>query len=157
MEDQHRIFIEEALALAMQSVHSGGGPFGAVVVKDGVIVGRGMNRVTLAHDPTAHGEVMAIRDACARLGTFQLTGCTIYSSSEPCPMCAAAIYWARPSAIYYASPKSDAAAVGFDDTFIGVELAKDPSQRTIPMRQIVHEDAQAALQQWQSAKDRIDY
>src|SRR5204862_2744851 len=115
-------FMAEAIRLSIENVRNGGGPFAAVVVKDGEIIARGVNRVTATNDPTAHAEVVAIREACKALGTFQLTGCEIYTSCEPCPMCLAAIYWSRPAKVYFANTKDDAAAVGFDDSLIYDEI-----------------------------------
>lgn len=124
--------MHRALALAADNVAEGGGPFGALVVKDGQIVGTGTNRVTASHDPTAHAEVVAIRDACARLDAFQLDGCDLYTSCEPCPMCLGAIYWARPDRVFYAASRHDAASAGFDDALIYNEIGLEPSARRIP-------------------------
>jgi len=125
-------FLKEAIRLAVENVESGnGGPFGAVVVKDGKIIARGMNQVTHTNDPTAHAEIIAIREACAVLNSFQLTGCEIYSSCEPCPMCLGAIYWARPDKLYYAGSKEDAASMHFDDQFIYEEIALPVEQRKL--------------------------
>lgn len=151
-------FMLEAIALSRKCLESGkGGPFGAVVVKDGKIVGRGSNCVTIHNDPTAHAEVMAIREACRNLNTFQLTGCEIYSSCEPCPMCLGAIYWARPDRIYYAASKNDAADAGFDDTFIYKEIDIAPAQRTIPAAQFDREEALPTFQAWKASEQKIDY
>src|SRR4051794_31773257 len=126
--------MDMAVQLAHDNVHSkGGGPFGAIIVKDGKIVGTGCNNVTTTNDPTAHAEVQAIRDACKNLGSFQLDGCEVYTSCEPCPMCIGALYWARPKAIYYACTKEEAAKIGFDDHFIYQELEKPIDQRTLKM------------------------
>ena len=128
-------FMQEAIRLSIENVTSGkGGPFGAVIVKDGKIIARGANQVTSSNDPTAHAEVVAIRNACKELGSFQLDGCEIYTSCEPCPMCLGAIYWARPNAVFFAADKSDAAAGGFDDDFIYQEINKDLMQRKIPFK-----------------------
>ncbi|HEY9885779.1 MAG TPA: nucleoside deaminase, partial [Vampirovibrionales bacterium] len=121
-DNQKNRFIKKAIEIANQNIENGGGPFGALVVKDGQVIAEGRNKVTNNNDPTAHAEVIAIRNACKVLNTFQLTGCEIYSSCEPCPMCFAAIYWARPKAVYYAATKYDAAQAGFDDEFIYKEL-----------------------------------
>lgn len=151
-------FMLEAIALSRKCLEGGkGGPFGAVVVKDGKIVGRGSNCVTINNDPTAHAEVMAIREACRNLNTFQLTGCEIYSSCEPCPMCLGAIYWARPDRIYYAASKNDAADAGFDDTFIYKEIDIAPAQRTIPATQFDREEALPTFQAWKASEQKIDY
>lgn len=151
-------FMLEAIALSRECLETGtGGPFGAVVVKDGKIVGRGRNQVTINNDPTAHAEVMAIREACHNLNTFQLTGCEIYTSCEPCPMCLGAIYWARPERIYYAANKSDAADAGFDDSFIYNEIELDPKSRQIPALQQDKEPAQEVFQQWKQSDIKIEY
>lgn len=151
-------FMLEAIALSRECLETGtGGPFGAVVVKDGKIVGRGRNQVTINNDPTAHAEVMAIREACHNLNTFQLTGCEIYTSCEPCPMCLGAIYWARPKRIYYAANKSDAADAGFDDSFIYNEIELDPESRQIPALQQDKEPAQEVFQQWKQSDTKIEY
>jgi tRNA(Arg) A34 adenosine deaminase TadA len=138
-------------------VKRGGGPFGAVIVRSGEVVGEGFNRVTATNDPTAHAEVVAIRDACQRLGTFSLHGCEIYTSCEPCPMCLSAIYWARIDRIWFANTKVDAAAIDFDDHFIYDELAKDAAHRAIPMQPMLREEALAAFREWQANASRIRY
>lgn len=134
-----------------------GGPFGAVVVKDGQIIARGYNKVTELNDPTAHAEIVAIRQACEKLQSFQLDGCEIYTSCEPCPMCMGAIYWARPARVYYANSKSDAEDAGFDDQFIEKEFLIPPAGRKIPMIQIMREEALKAFDAWRAKEDRIDY
>ena len=150
--------MREAIQLAMQGVKAGhGGPFGAVVVKGGRIIGRGHNRVLADRDPTAHAEVVAIREACQALGHFQLDGCTIYASCEPCPMCLGAIYWARPERIVFACGRGDAASIGFDDAFIYEELAHHPGQRHIPTAQIMRQDALVAMQAWADKQDKTQY
>ncbi|WP_144186561.1 nucleoside deaminase [Elioraea rosea] len=150
--------MREAIALSVASVAEGGGPFGCVIVRDGRVVGRGANRVTLDHDPTAHAEIVAIRDACARFGTHQLDGCDVYASCEPCPMCLAALYWARPRRVFYASTAADAAAVGFDDAFIDAELGRRPAAlRALPLRQMLREEALAAYEAWRAKEDRTHY
>jgi guanine deaminase len=152
------IFMQQAIALATENVTSGaGGPFGAVVVRDGVVIATGANRVTLNNDPTAHAEVMAIRAACQALNTFQLTGCAVYTSCEPCPMCLAAIYWARCSAIYYGNTAADAAAIGFDDSFLYAEVKKPIADRSIPTVQLLSDQAIASFQAWRDQTERIDY
>jgi len=153
----HRAFVAEAVALARESVETGGGPFGALVVRDGVVVGRGRNRVVPAADPTAHAEIEAIRDACRTLGTHQLDGCVLYASSEPCPMCLGAIYWARPEAVWFANPRDRAAAVGFDDALIYEEIARHAPDRRIPMRRLDLAGADEPLERWRSKHDRIEY
>lgn len=152
----HRSLLEEAIRLSRAKMLAGeGGPFGAVIVRDGRIVGRGWNRVTSTNDPTAHAEIVAIRDACSSLGTFSLTGCEIYSSCEPCPLCLAAIFWARLERIHYAADCDDAAAAGFDDRVFSEELAKPRAELRIPMDQALHEEARAVLREWVAKPDRI--
>jgi len=134
-----------------------GGPFGAIVVKDGKIVGVGNNKVTSSNDPTAHAEVVAIRDACKKLNTFQLDGCVIYTSCEPCPMCLGAIYWARPDKVYYANTREDAAQIGFDDDFIYNEINLPMEKRKIPFEQISREEALKVFRQWSEKSDKTEY
>src|SRR5581483_864719 len=134
-------FLEQAIDLAVENVRRGGGPFAALVVKDGIVIATGVNQVTRANDPTAHAEIVAIREACRVLGDFQLTGCDLYSSCEPCPMCLGAIYWARPARLYFAATHEDAAAAGFDDAFIYEQLAVPRAERSIPMVRVEMEDA----------------
>jgi tRNA(Arg) A34 adenosine deaminase TadA len=155
-EDQRR-FMREAIALARESVAGGGGPFGAVVVRAGVVVGRGGNRVTPDTDPTAHAEVVAIRDACRTLGSFSLEGCELYVNCEPCPMCLAAAYWARLERICHAATRHDAAAAGFDDALIYQEVCLPAAQRRLPMVQLLPEEAMAAFAAWSALPDRVDY
>lgn len=151
-------FMKEAIRLANLCFEDGqGGPFGAVVVKDGQIIGRGHNMVTAHNDPTAHAEVMAIRDACQKLGTFQLTGCELYASSEPCPMCFGAIYWARPDRIYFGASCEDAADAGFDDSFIYEELGKDVEQYTIPTEQHDRDIAKVTFERWKDFEGKVEY
>ncbi len=151
-------FMDEAIRLANECFETGeGGPFGAVVVKDGQIVGRGRNMVTAYNDPTAHAEVMAIRDACRHLCDFQLTGCDIYASSEPCPMCLGAIYWARPAHIYYGTPCETAAEAGFDDVLIYEEQGKPISEYSIITEQHNTPEAEATFKRWRTFDKRIDY
>ena len=154
----NRDFLHEAIRLSMEKSQAGeGGPFGAVIVRNGTIVGRGWNRVTSANDPTAHAEITAIRDACRRLESFSLAGCEIFTSCEPCPMCLAAIYWARLDRVYYAATREDAAAVGFDDGRIYEELAMDIARRSLPMTQDLRDEACEALRAWQLKADRTPY
>ncbi|MEM1138213.1 MAG: nucleoside deaminase [Bacteroidota bacterium] len=154
----HDYFIEKAIALAKKSMLNGkGGPFGALVVKDDVIVGEGCNSVTSQNDPTAHAEVVAIRNACKNLDSFQLTGCIIYSSCEPCPMCLGAIYWARPEKLVFACTKEDAREAGFDDQFIYEEINLKFSERKIKTAQVGRKDALEVFQLWKEKKDRVDY
>lgn len=151
-------FLREAIRLSMEKMTANeGGPFGAVIVRDGQIIGRGWNRVTSTNDPTAHAEVVAIRDACSRLKTFSLVGCEIYSSCEPCPLCLAAIYWSRLDRIYYAATCEDAAAAGFDDRNFYRELSLPVADRSIPMEQSHREEACVALKAWKMKEDRIRY
>ena len=150
--------MRQAIELSIENVRSGrGGPFAALVVKDGEIISTGTNLVTTTCDPTAHAEVVAIRQACGKLGQFQLSGCEIYSSCEPCPMCLGAIYWARPNRVYFGNTASDAAAIGFDDSFIYQQLEVPLSERTIPMVQLLRDEALAAFREWERTSDRIPY
>lgn len=153
----HDAFLDEAIALARASVANGGGPFGAVVVRDGIVIARGTNTVTRTTDPTAHAEIGALRAACAALGTHQLTGCTVYASAEPCPMCFGALYWARPDAVYFAAEKQHAAAVGFDDAFIYEQLATPAAARSLPFYHHDRPDATAPFADWQAHEERIAY
>lgn len=147
-----------AVEMARKGMNAGeGGPFGAVVVKGGEVVGRGNNRVTSSCDPTAHAEVTAIRDACANLKAFQLDGCVLYTSCEPCPMCLGAIYWARPDKVYYGNTKRDAADIGFDDDFIYRELELPMDGRKIPFEQIGREDAITSFREWEAKEDKLRY
>ncbi len=151
-------FLRRAIALATENVTSGrGGPFGAVVVRAGRIVGEGVNTVTASHDPTAHGEINAMRAAAKALGTFTLAGCELYTSCEPCPMCLAAAYWARLEAIYYGAAAVDAARAGFDDAFLYNELRKDPAARTMPATQLLADEAWASLAQWIASPSKVEY
>lgn len=151
-------FMDEAILLARQYKSTGlGGPFGAVVVKEGEIIGRGFNQVTILNDPTAHAEVMAIRNACGNLGHFQLTGCEIYSSCEPCPMCLGAIYWARPDIIYYGADRKDAAAAGFDDSFIYDELNLPPHLRRISAEKHESQEAVSVFEEWIKWENKKEY
>lgn len=155
---QKEKFMQEAIMLSLKGSTGGkGGPFGAVVVKNGEIVGRGFNQVTSSNDPTAHAEVVAIRDACNHLGTFQLEDCDIYTSCEPCPMCLGAIYWARPRKVYYANTREDAAEIGFDDAFIYQEIPLPLHQRKIEMIPLGREEAQKAFQFWKDKSDKTEY
>jgi len=154
----HRRFLREAIQLSIDRMQAGeGGPFGAVVVKDGQVVGRGWNRVVSTNDPTAHAEIVAIRDACSRLGTFSLAGCEIYVSCEPCPMCLAAIYWARITQLFYAATREDAAKAGFDDERIYREIGLPPDVRSVRASQDLREEALAAFNAWREKPDRTQY
>ena len=151
-------FMQEAIELSVNNVKSGkGGPFGAVLVKDGKIIARAANSVTLTNDPTAHAEVNVIREACKVLNTFQLTGCEIYTSCEPCPMCLGAIYWARPDKVFYANTKKDAAEINFDDDFIYQEIAKPLNERNMKFIQLSREEALVAFDEWKKKSDKIEY
>ena len=151
-------FMREAIRLSIDSMRAGnGGPFGAVVVKDGKIIARGFNKVTSSNDPTAHAEVVAIREACTVLNSFQLAGCEIYTSCEPCPMCLGAIYWARPDKMYFANTKSDAAAIGFDDQFIYDEIELNYGDRQLSTEQMLQEEALVAFKEWEQKTDKIEY
>ena len=151
-------FMRAAIAEAGAGMRANrGGPFGCVVVRRGEIIARGQNRVTSTNDPTAHAEVIAIREACARLGTFQLDDCELYTSCEPCPMCLAAIYWARIPRVYFGCNRDDAAAIGFDDDFIYRQLALPPPERTVPMQSLLRTEAQAVFQAWQIKADKVRY
>ena len=147
-----------AIQLAIENVRSGkGGPFGAVVVKDGNIIAEGVNQVTLTNDPTAHAEVLAIRQACQKVGSFELKGSELYTSCEPCPMCLGAIYWTRFSRVYFGGFAADASKAGFDDSFIYREIAQAHPQRGIPMIQMMREEALAAFRAWEEKPDKIAY
>lgn len=155
MDDKQ--LLRRAIALSVENVAAGGGPFGAVVARGGEIVAEGVNRVTTLHDPTAHAEVQAIRAAAVSLGTFDLSGCTIYSSCEPCPMCLSAIYWARLDRLVYAGTKEDAARAGFDDAFIYRELALPPSGRRLRSSEQLNDEAVAAFEAWRKKTDKVEY
>jgi tRNA(Arg) A34 adenosine deaminase TadA len=151
-------FMREAIRLGEATMRSNrGGPFGCVVVRRGQIVARGENRVTSTNDPTAHAEVTAIREACRSLGVFQLTDCELYTSCEPCPMCLAAIYWARIPRVYYGNTRADAAAIGFDDDFIYQQIPLPPQSRSIAMQPLLRDAAQAAFQEWRAKADKVRY
>jgi guanine deaminase len=151
-------FLRRAIALATENVQQGrGGPFGAVVVRDGKIIGEGANSVTATNDPTAHAEVNAIRAAARALGTFDLSGCELYTSCEPCPMCLAATYWARISAICYGANAADAAKAGFDDAFLYNEMRKDHAARALPSRQLLPDEAWASFKAWIDSPNKIEY
>lgn len=151
-------FLDLAIKLSEDNLTTNeGGPFGAVIIRDNQIIGKGKNRVTSKNDPTAHAEIEAIRDACKNTNSFSLKGCEIYSSCEPCPMCLAAIYWARIDAVYYANTKFDAAEIGFDDSYIYDQLTKEPDLRDIKMLHIKSDDAKSVFQKWQIKQDKTDY
>lgn len=150
-------FMRKAIALSIENVKNGGGPFGAVIVKDNEIIATGVNRVTANHDPTAHAEVSAIRAACEKLNTFDLSGCEIYTSCEPCPMCLGAIYWAHLDKIYYGNNKHDAADIGFDDSFIYDELALIPENRQKASETMLRNEAIEAFKLWENTADKTEY
>ena len=150
-------FMERAIELSIESIKSGGGPFGSVIVKDDKIVSEGMNRVTVSNDPTAHGEIVAIRDACKKLNTFDLSNSYLYSSCEPCPMCMSAIYWSRINKVYYANTRDDAKKIDFDDSFIYSEFDKNINERKIPMIQMMRNEALEAFEIWNNKTDKIKY
>jgi tRNA(Arg) A34 adenosine deaminase TadA len=156
-EEQNIEFMRKAIALSDESVDAGGGPFGAVIVKDGKVVGAAANRVTLNNDPTAHAEVMAIREAWQNLNTFDLSGCTLYASCEPCPMCLSAIYWARIDEYFYANDKNDAKSIDFDDAFIYEEIDKKPEERYIKRGQIIRGEAIKVFEKWREKDDKVRY
>jgi tRNA(Arg) A34 adenosine deaminase TadA len=151
-------FMKRAAALSLEMMRAdSGGPFGAVIVRDGEVIAEGWNQVTSTNDPTAHAEIVAIRRACTALGSFNLPECDIYTSCEPCPMCLGAIYWARLRRIYFANTRADAAKIGFDDDFIYREIGIDPPARSVPSLQIVSLDAQSAFREWLESPDKIRY
>ena len=154
----HEHFMREAIRLSEEGVRSGkGGPFGCVIVRAGKVVARGSNKVTSTCDPTAHAEVVAIREACRELNTFQLTDCSLYASCEPCPMCLSAIYWARFPEMFYANTRQDAAAIGFDDEFIYSEIPLPPEERKISMKAILGDEAKVAFGEWSNKANKIRY
>ena len=158
MNNQHKHFMQETIEMASENTLSGrGGPFGALVVVNGEVIGRGVNRVTQINDPTAHAEIMAIRDACKQLGSFRLDEAVIYTSCEPCPMCLSAIYWARIKTIYYAAQNTDAAKAGFDDSYIYKEIRLPLEKRAIPSIRIHTDDAFKPFQTWIGMEGKIDY
>ena len=149
--------MRKAIELSIKSVRNGGGPFGAVIAREGEIIAEGSNGVTIYNDPTAHAEVTAIRKACEKLGTFDLTGCEIYTSCEPCPMCLGAIYWAHLDKIYYANDRKDAADIGFDDDFIYQEIEVKPQYRRKPSEILMREEGLEAFRIWNKKTDKIEY
>ena len=150
-------YVTQVIAMAVDNVRNGGGPFAALVVKDGVVIATGANQVTRTNDPTAHAEMVAVREACRVLGDYQLTGCDLYTSCEPCPMCLGAIYWARPARVFYAASHEDAAAAGFDDSFIYRQLQMPREERSIPMIHVEHSQATSPFQAWVNKTDRTEY
>jgi len=150
-------FMKRAIELSIKSVNNGGGPFGSVIVKGDEIIAEGSNKVTSNNDPTAHGEIVVIREACKKLNNFSLNGCELYSTCEPCPMCLSAIYWARIDKIYYANTREDARKIDFDDSLIYTELQKNIDKRKIPMIQILRNEALKAFELWDKKKDKVKY
>ena len=157
ISEQDKFFMREAVRLSKESVENGGGPFGAVIVKDGKIVAGSSNSVTLENDPTAHAEVSCIRKACKVLGTFDLSGCDIYTSCEPCPMCLGAIYWAHLDRIFYANDRKDAGAIGFDDDFIYDEMAKPFGLRRTPLIPLLRDEGIKVFRLWSEKEDKTEY
>ncbi len=158
MKKDHSYFLKRAIQLAEEGMDKGdGGPFGAVIVKDGEIIAEANNKVTASNDPTAHAEVVAIRKACEKLQDFQLENCILYTSCEPCPMCLGAIYWARPEKVFYALNREDAAKIGFDDQFIYDEIALKMEDRKIPFENLMREEGLPVFQKWEAKGDRVDY
>lgn len=155
--EEDRRFMQMAINLSVENVANGGGPFGAVIVKDGEVVATGVNRVTANNDPTAHAEVSAIRAACAKMQDYRLSGCTCYTSCEPCPMCLAALYWAGVDRVWYGNTQSDADKIGFGDEFIYKEIAKPYAERSIPMHHAMNAEALAAFRAWEEKEDKIEY
>jgi len=157
MKKKNEDFMRKAIELSVKNVENGGGPFGAVIVKDGEIIAQGFNQVTRTNDPTAHAEVLAIREASKKLNTFDLSGCEIYTSCEPCPMCLGAIYWAHIDKVYYGNNKVDAKNIGFDDSFIYDEIDLPIHARKVPFKQFLPEEAIEAFQKWDAKEDKIAY
>ena len=150
-------FMQRAIELSIESINSGGGPFGSVIVKDEKIISEGMNRVTVDNDPTSHGEIVAIRNACKKLNTFNLSNCSLYSSCEPCPMCMSAIYWSRIGKVYYANTRDDAKKINFDDSLIYSEIPKKNEDKKIPIKQMLRDEALKAFELWDKKTDKIEY
>ena len=150
-------FMQRAIELSIESINSGGGPFGSVIVKDEKIISEGMNRVTVDNDPTSHGEIVAIRNACKKLNTFNLSNCSLYSSCEPCPMCMSAIYWSRIGNVYYANTRDDAKKINFDDSLIYSEIPKKNEDKKIPIKQMMRNEALKAFDLWDKKTDKIEY
>jgi len=150
-------FMQRAIELSIESINSGGGPFGSVIVKDEKIISEGMNRVTVDNDPTSHGEIVAIRNACKKLNTFNLSNCSLYSSCEPCPMCMSAIYWSRIGNVYYANTRDDAKKINFDDSLIYSEIPKKNEDKKIPIKQMMRNEALKAFDIWDKKTDKIEY
>ncbi len=158
MTEQDERFMQRAIALAQQGIDAGaGGPFGAVIVKDDEVIGEGYNQVTSTNDPTAHAEVVAIRNACRNLNSFQLDGCILYTSCEPCPMCLGAIYWARPARVFYAATREDAAKIGFDDQFIYEEIEKNFEHRQMKLVNVLRDEGLKVFESWTNKTDKTKY
>jgi guanine deaminase len=157
MSDSDFLFMRRAIELSIENARKGGGPFGAVIVKNGGILAESCNLVTALNDPTAHAEINTIRDAARKLGTFDLSGCVIYSSCEPCPMCLGAIYWARIDRVVFANTASDAQNIGFDDCLIYKEISLPPQERNIEFRQLLREEALEAFKAWEESENKIEY
>jgi guanine deaminase len=154
----HEAYLRRAIRLAVDNVRQGrGGPFGAIVVRDGTVIGEGANHVTAANDPTAHAEIVAIREACRKLGRFDLRGCTLYASCEPCPMCLGAVYWARLDALYFAAGRDDAAAAGFDDSLIYAQAGLPPEVRSIPTRALLRDEGLEPFTLWRATASKVPY
>jgi len=157
MSEKDPLFIRRAIELSLESVKRGGGPFGAVITKDGEIISESYNQVTLLNDPTAHAEIGAIREAARKMNTFDLSGCEIYVSCEPCPMCLGAIYWARINKVFFASTRSDAENIGFDDSLIYEEISRPLRERKIEFKQLLREEALEAFRAWEEYEDKVEY
>ena len=157
MCSENNKFMKRAIKLSIESINNNGGPFGCVIVKDNEIISEGFNMVTSQNDPTAHGEIVAIRNACKKLKIFNLNGCELYSSCEPCPMCLSAIYWSHIDKVFFGNTRLDAAKIGFDDNFIYDEFSKDIEIRKIPLVQILKEEAKEAFNIWEKKLDKIEY
>jgi len=158
MQDDHECFMRHAIRLSREKMQDGaGGPFGAVIVKDGTVIGEGWNRVTSTNDPTAHAEIAAIREACRALGSFALHGCTLYTSCEPCPMCLAAAYWARIEHLFYANTRVDAAAIGFDDAFLYEQVVLPLDQQAMPTNRLLAPEARLVFDEWAAKPDKVPY
>jgi guanine deaminase len=157
MSEKDPLFIRRAIELSFESVKRGGGPFGAVITKDGKIISENCNQVTVLNDPTAHAEMSAIREAARKLNTFDLSGCNIYVSCEPCPMCLGAIYWARIDKVFFANTRSDAENIGFDDSFIYEEISRPIKERKIEFKQLLREEALEAFRAWEKYEDKVEY
>jgi tRNA(Arg) A34 adenosine deaminase TadA len=157
MSEKDPLFIRRAIELSLESVKKGGGPFGAVITKDGEIISESCNQVTLLNDPTAHAEIGAIREAARKMNTFDLSGCSIYVSCEPCPMCLGAIYWARINKVFFANTRSDAENIGFDDSLIYEEISRPVQERKIEFKQLLSEEALEAFRTWEEYENKVEY